>query len=74
MYLTKRHPGTINAAGEASPAGIQVGLGVKVSNTQLDLEQGTLDPTGGKLDLAIEGPGFFRVQVARRAPSSGPRW
>ena len=64
MYLTKRHPGTINAAGEASPAGIQVGLGVKVSNTQLDLEQGTLDPTGGKLDLAIEGPGFFRVQVA----------
>ena len=64
MYLTKRHPGTINAAGEASPAGIQVGLGVKVSNTQLDLEQGTLNPTGGKLDLAIEGPGFFGVQVA----------
>ncbi|MEM1012788.1 MAG: flagellar basal-body rod protein FlgG [Planctomycetota bacterium] len=64
MYLTKRHPGSLNAAGDIAPAGIQVGLGVKVSNTQLDLEQGTLDPTGGKLDLAIEGTGFFKVQVA----------
>ena len=64
MYLTKRHPGTINAAGDAAPAGIQVGLGVKIANTQLDLEQGTLDPTGGKLDVAINGAGFFRVQVA----------
>ena len=64
MYLTKRHPGTLNANGETSPAGVQVGLGVKISNTQLDLEQGTLDPTGGKLDLAIEGAGFFKLQVA----------
>ena len=64
FYLNKRTPGTVNAAGEVAPAGIQVGLGVKVSNTQLDLEQGTLEPTGGKLDVAIEGQGFFRVRVA----------
>ena len=64
MYLTKRHPGTLNAAGEATPTGIQVGLGVKVSNTQLDTTQGTLDPTGGKLDLAVEGPGYFAVSIA----------
>ncbi len=64
MYLTKRHPGTLNANGDASPAGVQVGLGVKISNTQLDLSQGTLDPTSGKLDLAIEGQGFFKVTVA----------
>lgn len=64
MYLTKQHPGSINAAGDSSPAGVQVGLGVKVSNTQLDLEQGTLDPTGGKLDVAIQGDGFFQVAVA----------
>jgi flagellar basal-body rod protein FlgG len=64
MYLTKRHPGTLNANGNASPAGVQVGLGVKVGNTQLDLTQGTLDPTDGKLDLAIEGTGFFKLQVA----------
>lgn len=64
MYLTKRHPGTQNARGEASPAGIQVGLGVKVSNTQLDLGQGTLEPTDGGLDIAIQGDGFFRVAIA----------
>jgi flagellar basal-body rod protein FlgG len=63
-YLTKRHPGALNAQGQATPAGIQVGLGVKVSNTQLDLTQGTLDPTDGKLDLAIEGNGFFKVTVS----------
>ena len=64
FYLNKRNPGTVNGLGETSPAGIQVGLGVKISNTQLDLEQGTLDPTGGKLDVAIEGQGFFKVRVA----------
>ncbi len=63
-YLTKKHPGTLNNAGDASPAGIQIGLGVKISNTQLDLGQGTLDPTDGKLDLAIMGEGFFKVQTA----------
>ena len=62
-YLTKKHPGALNNAGDASPAGIQVGLGVKISNTQLDFGQGTLNPTDGKLDLAIEGDGFFKVQV-----------
>ena len=64
LYLTKRHPGTINGGGEVAPAGIQVGLGVKISNTQLDLEQGELNPTGGPLDVAITGPGFFKVAVA----------
>ena len=64
FYLNKRNPGTVNGLGETSPAGIQVGLGVKISNTQIDLEQGTLDPTGGKLDVAIEGQGFFKVKVA----------
>ena len=64
MYLTKQHPGTINGDGATSPAGVQVGLGVKVANTQLDLEQGTLDNTGSTFDIAIQGDGFFQVQVA----------
>ena len=29
----------------------------------LDLTQGTLEPTGGTFDLAIEGQGFFTVQT-----------
>jgi len=63
MYLTLRQPGTASATGEISPAGTFVGLGVRVSNTQLDLEQGSLESTGRPLDVGISGPGFFRVKV-----------
>jgi flagellar basal-body rod protein FlgG len=40
-----------------------VGLGVKISNTQLDLEQGPLENTNRPLDVAIEGEGFFHVKI-----------
>ena len=63
MYLVLKQPGTTNAAGDVSPAGIFVGLGVKVSNTQLDLEQGSLENTGRPLDVGIQGDGFFRVKI-----------
>src|SRR5687768_4244956 len=63
MYLVLKQPGTTNAAGDVSPAGIFVGLGVKVSNTQLDLEQGSLVNTGRPLDVGIQGDGFFRVKI-----------
>jgi flagellar basal-body rod protein FlgG len=63
MYLALKQPGTTNATGEVSPSGIFVGLGVRVSNTQLDLEQGSLENTGRQLDLGISGIGFFRVKI-----------
>jgi flagellar basal-body rod protein FlgG len=63
MYLMQKQPGTTNAAGEISPAGIFVGLGTRVSNTQLDLEQGSLESTGRQLDVGIEGQGFVRVKI-----------
>jgi flagellar basal-body rod protein FlgG len=63
MYLTLKQPGTANAAGDLSPAGIFVGLGVKISNTQLDTEQGSLENTGRPLDVGIEGQGFFKVKI-----------
>jgi len=63
MYLVLKQPGTTNAAGDVAPAGIFVGLGVKVSNTQLDLEQGSLENTGRPLDVGIQGDGFFRVKI-----------
>ena len=64
MYLTLKQPGAQNASGDVSPAGVQVGLGVRLSNTQLDLQQGALENTGRPFDVAISGPGFFRVKVA----------
>lgn len=63
FYLQLKQPGSTNSAGEPSPAGIFVGLGTKISNTQLDLEQGSLEDTRRELDVAIEGDGFFKVKV-----------
>lgn len=63
MYLMLKQPGTTNAAGEVSPSGIFVGLGTRVSNTQLDLEQGSLESTGRQLDVGISGQGFFKVKI-----------
>jgi flagellar basal-body rod protein FlgG len=63
MYLTVKQPGATNAAGDKSPAGIYVGLGTKISNTQLDMEEGPLENSGGPLDVAISGPGFFKVKL-----------
>jgi flagellar basal-body rod protein FlgG len=63
MYLTLKEPGANNNANEPSPAGTFVGLGVKISNTQLDLEQGSMENTNRQLDVAVEGDGFFRVKI-----------
>ena len=63
MYLTHKEPGATNNAGEVSPSGTFVGLGVRISNTQLDLEQGSMETTNRPLDVAIEGQGFFRVKI-----------
>ncbi len=63
LYVTQRQPGSINTRGEVSPTGIQVGLGVKLSGTQIDLEQGSLENTENPLDVAINGDGFFQVQI-----------
>src|SRR5690349_20447384 len=63
FYLQVKQPGTTNSSGEPSPSGIAVGLGVKVGNTQLDLEQGSLEDTRRDLDVGISGDGFFKVKV-----------
>src|SRR5204863_329106 len=63
MYLTLKQPGAQNGDGDVAPAGIFVGLGTRIANTQLDLEQGSLDPSNGPLDVGIEGPGFFKVKI-----------
>lgn len=63
MYTMLKQPGATNAAGEVSPAGIYVGLGTKISNTQLDMSQGPMENTGNNLDVGIQGQGFFKVKL-----------
>jgi flagellar basal-body rod protein FlgG len=63
FYQTLRQPGTTDGAGEISPSGIFVGLGTRVTSTQLDMSQGSLEATNNPLDLGIQGNGFFKVKV-----------
>ncbi|TVQ31734.1 MAG: flagellar basal-body rod protein FlgG [Phycisphaeraceae bacterium] len=63
MYVEKAQPGVENANGDQRPTGLYVGLGVKVSGTQVDFEQGAPLSTGRDLDIAIQGKGFFQVRV-----------
>ncbi len=63
LYVEKAQPGTQNAIGDSRPTGLYVGLGVKVSGTQLDFTQGAQLTTGKPLDAMINGEGFFRVTV-----------
>jgi flagellar basal-body rod protein FlgG len=63
LYQTVLMAGTPATEVTEIPTGIQVGHGVRVSATQRMFEQGSLQATGNKLDIALEGEGFFKVQL-----------
>eukprot|EP01031_Cornospumella_fuschlensis_P003294 gene3294-4095_t len=54
--------GSDSGGGNLVPTGIEVGNGARVSATSKVFTQGQLTSTGEKLDLAIQGDGFFEVQ------------
>ncbi|UTW54181.1 flagellar basal-body rod protein FlgG [Kordiimonas sp. SCSIO 12610] len=50
-------------AGTTLPSGIQVGVGVRAAGIYRIDEQGSLENTGNTFDIAINGNGFFRIQL-----------
>jgi flagellar basal-body rod protein FlgG len=62
LYQTIQETST-NRNGEAKPVGIQVGLGVKNTAIVSKYTQGNLIETGNEYDFAIQGNGFFQVQL-----------
>ena len=50
-------------AGTVVPTGIQVGVGVRAAGVYRIAEQGSLEGTENPYDVAINGRGFFRVQL-----------
>ncbi len=56
-------PGARQSDGRITPNGVQVGLGVELGATQKSFEVGSLVNTGNNLDVAIEGDGFFQVEM-----------
>lgn len=68
-YQQVKRPGTVNATdGTVLPTGVQLGLGVRPASVSVELSQGTLALTGGDLDLAIEGNGYFEVTLPDGRP------
>ena len=63
FYEERRQPGALNSLGQRTSTGLFVGLGTRVSNTQLNMQNGSLENTGRPLDVAIMGEGFFKVQT-----------
>lgn len=63
LYQKHELAGTPTTIDTVHPTGVQIGLGVKVAATQKMHDQGNLQVTGNKLDMAIQGEGFFRIQL-----------
>jgi len=63
LYETQRQPGTDQGSGDQLPTGIQIGHGSQVVATEKVFTQGELSNTGSQLDVAIQGDGFFEVQM-----------
>src|ERR1700728_909039 len=49
--------------GNILPVGIEIGSGVKTVGTPRLMTQGTLSQTGNTLDVAIQGSGWFKIQM-----------
>src|SRR5438552_4697397 len=62
LYQTLEQAGAQSSdQGTIVPTGVQIGAGVKAGSVSRIPTQGTLTATGNKLDLAIDGRGFFQV-------------
>jgi flagellar basal-body rod protein FlgG len=63
LYQTARAPGSELSGGNQVPSGIQIGHGSRLVATPKVFSNGELTQTGERLDVAIQGDGFFEVQM-----------
>ncbi len=63
MYQTIRQSGSSTGADTQLPTGVQIGHGVRLVATQKVYTEGNFQTTGNALDMAIEGDGFFQVNM-----------
>jgi flagellar basal-body rod protein FlgG len=63
MYQNLRQVGSAASEQSTLPTGLQVGLGVRTVATSRSFAQGNLQQTSNKLDVAIQGNGFFQVTL-----------
>ncbi|WP_298927247.1 flagellar basal-body rod protein FlgG [uncultured Ramlibacter sp.] len=63
LYQNIRQAGAPSTEQTQLPTGLQLGTGVRTVATSRNFSQGALTQTGNNLDLAINGQGFFQVQM-----------
>ena len=63
LYQTTRAAGSDQGGGNLLPAGIQIGHGSRAVSTAKIFSQGDVTKTSAEMDVAIDGQGFFQVQL-----------
>ncbi|BEH11576.1 MULTISPECIES: flagellar basal-body rod protein FlgG [Geobacter] len=63
MYQNLKTSGAPSTSSTQVPSGIQIGLGAKLAAVTKLFSEGNINQTGNELDIAIEGDGFFQVQM-----------
>ncbi|HXQ51258.1 MAG TPA: flagellar basal-body rod protein FlgG [Stellaceae bacterium] len=64
LYQTERRVGSTSSdTGTIVPVGVQIGSGVKAAAVYRMSDQGNLVNTNNPLDLAIQGKGYFQIQM-----------
>lgn len=63
LYQNMRQSGAPSSSQTQLPTGLQLGTGVRTVATSRNFSQGALTQTGNNLDMALNGQGFFQVQM-----------
>jgi flagellar basal-body rod protein FlgG len=63
LYQTIRQPGAASSQQTTIPSGLMIGTGVRPISTERIFTQGSLQRTENPLDIAINGQGFFQIQM-----------
>ncbi len=63
LYQTIRQPGAQSSQQTQLPSGFQLGVGVRTVATERIFQQGAMQQTANPLDVAINGRGFFQIQM-----------
>jgi flagellar basal-body rod protein FlgG len=63
LYQNVRQVGGATSQDTTAPSGVHLGTGVRVVATEKIYTQGSFSQTDNALDVAVEGRGFFQIQL-----------
>ena len=63
MYQNIKQAGAQTSTQTQSPSGMMLGTGVRIGATEKLFSQGNMENTGNSFDVAINGRGFFQIQM-----------